>query len=111
MYNTNKVLLAAVLITVALALQACAPQQPVYDVPAPAPSPNDIVGFVDPCGTAPGIYNEVFFRLASGQLVASYTQGANTRLVIVPPGDYITTDGDNCYFTVDASYNILNEHH
>jgi hypothetical protein len=69
---------------------------------------------VNPCGDAPGIWDEIFLRLANGQLVASFSDNANgnnTRFSILTPGTYETTDGDNCMFTVDNSLQIINESH
>lgn len=73
-----------------------------------------IVGIVDPCGDAPGIHDEVFLRLADNSLLASFSDnmdGTNTRFVVIDPGSYQTTDGDNCSFTIDAGFNIINENH
>lgn len=96
-------------------LASCAPKKEmttVYEVSAPAPT--DIASIVDPCGTSPAISNEVFIRLQNGYLIASYSDsssGANTRFVLIKPGNYVTTDGDYCYFTVTADYQVTNEHH
>lgn len=82
-------------------------------LPAPA-SPFTPVAIVDPCGPAPGVLDEVFFRLGNGRLVASYSddaQGMNTRFALLEPGTYVTTDGDQCVFTVDASDAVVNESH
>lgn len=73
-----------------------------------------IVGIVDPCGDAPGIHDEVFLRLADNSLLASFSDnasGTNTRFVVIPAGNYQTTDGDNCTFTIDSGFNIVNENH
>lgn len=67
------------------------------------------VGIVDPCGDAPGIYDEVFLRLANGTLLASFSDnasGKNTRFSVITVGNYVTTDGSNCYFSVDSNGNI-----
>jgi hypothetical protein len=72
------------------------------------------IALVDPCGTNPHIYNEVFLRLANGMLLASFSDdlnGRNTRFSVLVPGNYMTSDGDNCSFTVDANGNITNESH
>lgn len=63
----------------------------------------DIVELIDPCGDAPGIYDEVLLQLQSGAIIASFSQnssGLNTRLSVIPNGTYQTTDGSNCIFTV-----------
>lgn len=80
---------------------------------APA-SPFTPVALVDPCGDAPGIYDEVFIKMANGLLVASFSDtaaGHNTRFSILTPGSYTTTDGDNCTFTVSPGFIIINENH
>ncbi|MCC7443172.1 MAG: hypothetical protein IT285_16185 [Bdellovibrionales bacterium] len=66
------------------------------------PTPFTPVGLVDPCGDGPG-YDEVLLRLASGTLLATVStssSGANTRLAVVAPGTWATTDGTGCVFTV-----------
>jgi hypothetical protein len=75
-----------------------------------APTPYTPVGIVDPCGDTVGIYDEVFLRLSNGILIASFSDnanGKNTRWSILVPGSYVTTDGSNCSFTVDANGNVL----
>lgn len=62
-----------------------------------------VLEVIDPCGDAPGIYDEVILRLANGQLLASFSQnasGLNTRFSILTAGNYVTTDGSNCHFSV-----------
>lgn len=69
---------------------------------APA-SPYEVTQVIDPCGDAPGIYDEVFLKMANGTLIASFSDNAagnNTRLSILVPGSYVTTDGSNCHVTV-----------
>lgn len=76
--------------------------------------PTDIVAIVDPCGDSPGIIDEVFLRLKDRSLVASFSNNVNgdyTRFSILAPGNYQTTDGSNCFFTVDQDFNIINEHY
>ena len=72
------------------------------------------VALVNPCNDAPGIFDEVFIRLSNGSLIASFSQnlsGLNTRLSVLVPGSYMTSDGDACAFTVDANNQITNENH
>lgn len=81
------------------------------DAPPTAYTP---VALVNPCGDAAGIADEVFIQLANGQLIASYSanaNGLNTRFAVLTPGTYVTTDGDNCQFTVNADGTLSNEHH
>ena len=78
------------------------------------PTPFTPVGIVDPCGDAPGVYDEVFVKLQNGTLLASFSEnanGKNTRFSVLTPGTYVTTDGDNCVFTVTAGGSITGENH
>lgn len=78
------------------------------------PTPFTPVAVIDPCGDKPGLYDEVFFRLANGMLVASFSDnptGNNTRFSVLTAGSYVTTDGSKCYFSVDASGQLYNEHY
>lgn len=73
-------------------------------------SPLSITSIVDPCGDAPGIYDEVFLKLANGTLLASFSDNANgnnTRFSVLVPGSYVTTDGSNCHFSVDSAGNVI----
>jgi hypothetical protein len=78
------------------------------------PTPYTPVGLVDPCGPSGG-FDEVFVKMANGELVASFSDnssGKNTRFSVIKSGlNYVTTDGDSCYFSVDALGNLFNEHH
>lgn len=77
------------------------------------PTPYTPTGLVDPCGDTAGKYDEVFIRLQNGTLVASFSDnanGQNTRFSVLVAGNYATTDGTGCYFSVDSSGNLFNEH-
>jgi hypothetical protein len=53
-----------------------------------------------PCPTVLGSYPEVLLCIAN-ELFAVYDGGPNKdRLVSVPPGSYVTSDGRNCNFSV-----------
>lgn len=70
-----------------------------------APTPIPIV-ILDPCGDAPGIYDEVILKLPDGTLLASFSDnasGLNTRLSQLVPGSYVTSDNSLCYFTVHSN--------
>lgn len=78
------------------------------------PTPYTPVELVNPCGDAPGVYDEIFLKLSNGTIVASFSQNAagdNTRFSILTAGSYQTTDGDNCVFTLDSSGHITYENH
>lgn len=72
------------------------------------------VAVIDPCGDAPGIVDEVLLKLADGTILASFSEnanGKNTRFALIGPGNYVTTDGSVCKFTINASGDIVNEHY
>lgn len=72
-------------------------------------TPYSIVEVIDPCGDASGIYDEIIIRLGTDELVASFSDnanGKNTRLSLLVPGTYQTTDGSNCVFTVSGDLEV-----
>lgn len=73
---------------------------------APAPAtPYTVTEVIDPCGTGPG-FNEVLLRLGNGQILAHYASGATQFLTLIGPGNYVTTDGQACYFTVHSDMTV-----
>lgn len=74
---------------------------------ADAPSsPYQVMQVIDPCGDASGIFDEVILKMANGSLLASFSDkanGQNTRLSLLVPGNYVTTDGSDCHFSVNGS--------
>ena len=71
--------------------------------------PTSIVAVIDPCGDAPGIYDEVLLKLQDGNILASFSQnqsGLNTRFSLLSPGSYQTTDGTSCVFTVNSDMSV-----
>lgn len=79
-----------------------------------APVEFAVVEMKDPCGDAPGIYDEILLKLGSGKLIASFSDnanGQNTRFSVLTAGSYRTTDGSNCYFSVDSNNAVVNEHY
>ena len=78
------------------------------------PTPFSPVALLEPCGDAPGIYDEVLLRLSNGTVLASFSDnaaGANTRFSLLGAGTYTTTDGDSCTFTLDSSGNLTYQSH
>jgi hypothetical protein len=64
-----------------------------------------VLEVLDPCGDSPNIIDEILIRLADGRVLCSFSDkanGQNTRLSILPPGSYRTTDGSSCAFTINA---------
>jgi len=78
-------------------------QGPIGPQGPAAPTTYTIVEIIDPCGDAPGKYDEVILKLGNGQYLASFSDNANgnnTRLGILPTGNYVTTDGTGCNFSI-----------
>lgn len=73
----------------------------------------DIVeSYYDVCGTKPGYFNEVLLKLKSGKYIAYFESGSNRFLTVLQPGySYRTTDGTNCYFSLNSNGAIINEHY
>lgn len=71
---------------------------------APA-TPYTIVNIIKPCPTIAGPNPEVILVLANRTLLASVSQsaGSNTRLALLQPGGWQTTDGRACAFTVSTT--------
>lgn len=67
-----------------------------------------ILGYIYPCGNE-FANDEVFLRLADGNILAVY-DGGNllSRLVLLAPGNYITTDrtGAQCQVNVSSNLNV-----
>lgn len=73
------------------------------------PTPYTVDHVVDPCG--PQVtYDEVLLVMSNSQVLAHFSNGSNQFLTLIPPGNYVTTDGSNCYFTVEADNTVDNEH-
>ena len=72
-------------------------------------SQDTVVQYYDPCGDGPG-YDEILMTTKSGKLVAYFESGSKRFLTILGPGSYITTDQSACFFTIDSSGQITNEH-
>lgn len=69
----------------------------------PLPSQIVSVELINPCGDAPNIHDEVLMKFPDGTIVSSFSdnkEGKNTRFSILTPGNYMTTDGDNCLFMI-----------
>jgi hypothetical protein len=72
----------------------------------------NITAFHDFCGNQPGVYNEVGMITTTGKIVVYFEAGSNRYLSILSDGDYITSDGTACYFSVtDGGTKIVNEHY
>lgn len=66
-----------------------------------------VLEIIDPCNKQ-GAFDEVLLRLSNGALLAYFTQGSfNTSfLTLLTPGQYQTTDGTNCHFTVNSDLSV-----
>lgn len=72
-----------------------------------APStPYTITQVVKPCPLVSGSFPEVLLVLQDRSILASATSNGSaltTRLALLTPGSYVTTDGRSCNFTVTSS--------
>jgi hypothetical protein len=78
------------------------------------PNSYDIVDILNPCGESPQVYDEVFLKLRNGQilwLLVDNVNGKNARLSLAQAGTWMTTDGDQCVFTLTSDGRIINENH
>lgn len=72
-----------------------------------------IASYIKPCGQE---FNndEIFLRLTDGNILALYDGGPNLdRLVLLAPGNYITTDRNSshtCHFTVTPELELTNQY-
>lgn len=73
------------------------------------PTPYTVTEMIDPCGDQ-AQFDEILMRLANDQLVAHFSSGSLEFLTVIPPGNYVTTDGTHCYFTVNGDLSISGEH-
>jgi hypothetical protein len=72
----------------------------------------NITAFYDFCGNIPGMYNEVGMITSTGKIVVYFESGSNRYLSILSDGNYMTSDGTACYFSVvDNGTKIINEHY
>ena len=73
---------------------------------------NAVVEIINPCLRAANMHNEIFLRLADGNIVCSFSdnfQGDNTHLALLYAGDFTTSDGYNCLFSVDDDLTLIDQ--
>lgn len=60
-----------------------------------------VTGVIDPCGKQAS-YDEILLRLEDGTFLAQYYDARRqlSFLTFIGPGNYITTDGTNCRFSI-----------
>jgi hypothetical protein len=84
----------------------------IYDGEDADTSVIGIAGYIKPCG-AEFNNDEIFLRMTDGNILALYDGGPHEdRLVLLAPGNYITTDRNKnrtCNFTVTNDLQITNE--
>ena len=69
------------------------------------PTPYTVTEVIDPCGKQAS-FDEVLLRMSNGQLLAHFASGNNQFLTTIGVGSYTTTDGTNCYFTVNNDMSV-----
>jgi hypothetical protein len=73
---------------------------------APAPlQPFDVVDIIDPCADSP--LDEVLLKFANGKILAHFASGTNQHFTLLNPGNYITTDGTQCRFSITESGDVV----
>jgi len=70
------------------------------------PTAFTVTEILDPCGDAPGQFDEVLLRLANGQVIAHFASGNLQFLAVLSPGSYVTTDSQACHFTLNSDGTI-----
>lgn len=74
--------------------------------------PTDLFGAqvleaVDPCGDNPQVADEKILKLSDGKFARVFF-GARS---LIPPGTYMTGDGDLCLFTFDNTFTFTEQCH
>lgn len=70
---------------------------------------SQVIEYIDPCGDN-GRFDEIILKMADGTLIAHYAGGGNTQfLTIIGPGNYQTTDGYKCNFSVTNDLQIISK--
>lgn len=70
---------------------------------------SNIVQVIDVCGDNASRVDEVLLKMSDNSILASFSDsasGANTRFSILAPGNYVTSDGTNCAFTVQSDFSV-----
>lgn len=68
---------------------------------------NAILEVIDPCGPNESGYDEVIFRLNTGDLMAYFESGSRRFLTLLTPGNYVTTDDQKCNFQITEDMEVL----
>ena len=63
---------------------------------------------IDPCGDDPNHFDEVLIKVGN-QIFAFFRDSNDTYefITIVPPGYYVTTDQQACYFTITENLEVI----
>lgn len=70
------------------------------------PGVGPVIEVIVPCPQLVAQYPEVLWRM-DGKIYGVYASGQKVHLVELSPGNYHTTDGRNCNFTVTADLQVL----
>lgn len=63
---------------------------------------NSITQIVDPCGNGAG-YDEVILKTKAGEYLAYFEHGSQRYLTKLEIGNYMTTDGTGCHFSLTST--------
>lgn len=66
-----------------------------------------IIATIDPCGDYPGHFDEVLLKTKDNKYIAYFEQSGKRFLTILTPGQYMTTDSQNCPFQLTNNNEIV----
>ena len=72
-----------------------------------APGAHAVASTITPCFDSSKVFQEVLLLLENGQLLGHYANGNKQFLTLLGPGNYVTTDGNACRFTVTPELNVV----
>jgi hypothetical protein len=64
---------------------------------------DSITRVFDPCGDAPGQFDEIILQTNSGKFIAYFESAGNRFLTVITNGNYRTTDAQKCNFNVNGT--------
>lgn len=67
---------------------------------------DSVLEIIDPCGNQENQFDEIILRLSDGSLLCYFQSGDQRFLSLIGPGNYITTDNQSCYFTVNEDLTV-----
>lgn len=76
-----------------------------------ASSNSALASMLNPCGATTGLNDEVLVQFGHGNpIMRLYNDMDGVRFIWLKPGNYSTHDARTCYFTIDSTNTMTNEH-